>query len=881
MRHLLIVLFLFGHVSLYSQKKPLDIEDLKLSKWSFVNSPQISNDGRFLVYYASKATPDSVGGIVLKRIDGSQMAVIRNGRQPLFSSDSKNLACISVGGNLLLIDLVSSDIDTISGVSDFFWVNKHDSTWLAAYRKDLQTNSGRLDFINSKSRSVLSYPNINMYLTSADGNRIVVEVKIDSINSELRILDPEGKSSRAVYRGLRPLSLLIDKSGRQMAFLIDDMHRKSFRYMEFEKDSVVQGNFTPRFEVDDDVELDRLSTFSNDGKSVFCMLRRTKKEGAMKGKAKVSIWSTEDARLKSQVNSRAKEDMFFQAIWNPKSNKVIQLRHKEDDFFRPYTSYSVPCNNAELLSVTKAYFGEWNWNENAIASRLLLNYDDASLKRISGPEDRNSNSYILSSSGKWIVYFDAELKSYFSYEVASARRRNITKNISAVWTTFDNDDIPFSNYITLGLGGFSDDDRWVYIYDQYDIYKVDLTGTGDYVNVTNGYGKANSIVFRFALPFQDWKEGHFLLNAFSRASKENGFFDVEKNNPRSLKKLTFENAIFMGVEESKYMSIVPPIKAKDTSVYIVRKMTASIPTNFYVTSDFVTFKPVTDCHPERNYNGLTTELVSFKALDGKSSQGILYKPENFDPNKRYPLIFFYYEKISECLNYFIRPDYCEATLNIPYFVSNGYLVFAPDIHFEIGYPGRSSLYTVMGAANTLLKRKYIDSTKMGLQGHSFGGFQTNYIVTHTSRFSAACSASGFTNFLSSYGSIIGDGYSRQGQFELYRDRIGASPWDRLDLYTENSPVVRADKVSTPLLLMHNSDDSDVPFGQAAEFFTGLRRLGKTAFLLQYDEFGHVLDGDAARDYTIRMMSFFNYYLKSGPLPDWMDVKPLRKVTVKM
>lgn len=279
--------------------------------------------------------------------------------------------------------------------------------------------------------------------------------------------------------------------------------------------------------------------------------------------------------------------------------------------------------------------------------------------------------------------------------------------------------------------------------------------------------------------------------------------------------------------------------------------------------------PVSDVYPEKRYNWMTTELVTFRTLDGGTSQGILYKPENFDPNKKYPLIITYYEIGSNGLNGYIEPVPAGGPIQIPLYVSNGYLIFFPDIHFTMGSPGRSSYNTVVAAAESLANRPYVDGKHMGIQGHSFGGFQTNYIVTHTPIFAAAMASSGMTDFVSIYNSLP-NGHSRQGQYENFRDRMGGTLWDMPDKYIENSPVLLADQITTPLLMMANKSDGDVPYYQGIEFFTGLRRLGKKAWLLQYDKGGHFAPGGSGElDLTTRMKQFFDYYLKDAPAPSWM------------
>jgi dipeptidyl aminopeptidase/acylaminoacyl peptidase len=288
---------------------------------------------------------------------------------------------------------------------------------------------------------------------------------------------------------------------------------------------------------------------------------------------------------------------------------------------------------------------------------------------------------------------------------------------------------------------------------------------------------------------------------------------------------------------------------------------------------FKTFTQITDVQPQKAYNWLTAQLVKWKTPDGNTTQGILYKPENFDPKKKYPIIFHYYERKSSGLHNFPSPQLQDGgTIDIATYVSNGYLVFLPDVHFKVGYPGRSSLNTILSAVKYLSRYPWVNTKRMGLMGHSFGGFQTDYIITHIHLFAAAVSMSGMADFISAYGSIIGDGTSRQRQYELYRDRMGATLWQRPDLYVENSPVLKADQITTPVLLMANKKDNDVPYEQGFEFFTALRRLGKKAWMLQYDNSGHQVVSEIDKtDLTIRTRQFFDYYLMDKTPPKWMSV----------
>jgi dipeptidyl aminopeptidase/acylaminoacyl peptidase len=312
-----------------------------------------------------------------------------------------------------------------------------------------------------------------------------------------------------------------------------------------------------------------------------------------------------------------------------------------------------------------------------------------------------------------------------------------------------------------------------------------------------------------------------------------------------------------------------PIKANNANSWIVQRMTATEAPNYYLTTDFKNYIPISDVQPQKSYNWLTAEVIKWQQKDGTIGKGILYKPENFDPRKKYPIIFHCYEKMVHEVYQFPTPELANGPINIPWFVSRGYLVFTPDIEFVIGKPGQSAFKTLVSAAELLSRRPYVDSKKMGIQGHSFGGFETNYLITHTHIFSAAAEGAGVCDFISGYGSLRGSGISCQYLYETSQNRLAATLWQRPNLYINNSPILMADKITTPLLIMHNKKDENVPWNQGVELFTALRRLGKKVWMLQYDEGYHVVYGKDLLDYTLRLTQFFDFYLKDQPPPIWM------------
>ena len=235
------------------------------------------------------------------------------------------------------------------------------------------------------------------------------------------------------------------------------------------------------------------------------------------------------------------------------------------------------------------------------------------------------------------------------------------------------------------------------------------------------------------------------------------------------------------------------------------------------------------------------------------------------------MITYFYEKRSETLHNYYSPQPSASTVNMAYLASNGYLVFVPDIVYKDGHPGESAYNCILSGVEAMEQKGFVDSQKMALQGQSWGGYQTAYLITRTNKFAAAMAGAPVANMTSAYGGIRWEsGLNRAFQYERSQTRIGKNLWEGFDLYIENSPLFAAPKVETPLLMMHNDADGAVPYYQGIEFFMGLRRLNKPVWLLVYNNEGHNLRKmKNKQDLSIRMMQFFDYYLKDAPAPEWM------------
>jgi dienelactone hydrolase len=310
-----------------------------------------------------------------------------------------------------------------------------------------------------------------------------------------------------------------------------------------------------------------------------------------------------------------------------------------------------------------------------------------------------------------------------------------------------------------------------------------------------------------------------------------------------------------------YMGLLKPKNANNLAF---RQMDVQeYPEYWLADSNLGSATKITDTNPQqKDYNWLSIELVKWVSNDGTPLQGILYKPENFDYTKKYPMITYFYERNSDTLNNYLTPAPSASTVNIPLFVSQGYVVFVPDIPYKVGYPGESAISAILPGVSEVVGRGYVDAKRLGIQGQSWGGYQVAYMVTETDMFAAAGAGAPVSNMFSAYGGIrYGSGLVRQFQYERQQSRIGGTPWDSTLKYIENSPIFHLPKVKTPLLIMANDKDGAVPYTQGIELFTGLRRLGKPSWLLVYNDEDHnLVQRKNRKDLSIRLSQFFDHYL---------------------
>ncbi|HMR83811.1 MAG TPA: prolyl oligopeptidase family serine peptidase, partial [Niabella sp.] len=794
-----------------------------------------------------------------------------------FSADSKQLY-YKVNQSLVLFDLKRGKQDVIKNVKSFDKISYRGKDWII-YQTNTSPSKTIIKYISTGADK--EFKNIERYFFEDNRPFLLFWVKGKNSGSlaELQCYDLQVGKIYNVYNSdsSADLSIKIDSKNQQMAVILNWGNNKK---LLFYKAGDTTATEIPLLENSrsDHLLINQVVRFSLDGERIFVNFKEVHSDKKKKYPANVDVWSYNDPILQSRqlhtLNSSGSFLFSYSLVkksWSllaVPGETVLGLPNTENDSDpKIKDDYCIVFTKSEGDIET-----EWFWNKTAKYSAYLVFTKDGARTLIKDNlvNDRQQYHFTISPDNTYLLYYDADRKNYFSYHIADHKLTQLTGLITTKWTGSSYESYKADKYDTYGGSPEFIDSIHVLVFDRKNIWQLDLTGQQQPQNLTGSLN--TNIVFRVE---ERKKIGNvmveLILGAFNLDNKDDGFFSLKLGNKPALKMLVQEQALFSGTWESKYAGLFPIQKAKLAQKYIVTRQTEKEAPNLYITTDFISFKKLTDYAPQNTYNWMTTELIHWHKPDGSMGQGILYKPENFDPSKKYPLIFRYYEKHTADLHQFVNPNYSySGQIDIPYYVSNGYLVFSPDIDFTIGKPGESVYNTIVSAAEYLSTLPFVNAKKMGINGHSRGGWETNYLVTHTNLFAAAMEGAGLTNYISMYAGIRSRGTSRQDGMEVLNQRIGATLWEKPERYIENSPIFYADKVTTPLLIVHNKDDEDIPFSEGIELFTSLRRLGKKAWMLQYDNEGHLtFDPDAQRDLTIRQKQFFDFYLMDKPAPKWM------------
>lgn len=724
--------------------------------------------------------------------------------------------------------------------------------------------------------------NVDQYVFNNNGNYLVVSTKPakkDTINTkkELYFFNLDTKNKRVISTGFYEYKTpKFDDNGKQLVYLAakdsvlpTNRNYNLFYYTEESESpkTLIDTEYTTGLPNNWHFTTNSTINFSQNGERIYSSIAPlTLPQDTITDGEEVSaldIWHYKDYAVQpSQLKNKNRElNRTYETVINLDNPSKMMLLSSN-----PLESIST-MNRGDgkyALAFDRApYSIAQQWSVSTGTDIYLINLT-------TGERELLFKEFIgstrISPNGKFLLLYKKEDLNWYSFNLDTKESINLTGSLDVnFWD--ESNDMPSEPY-PYGVAGWTVNDNEVLIYDNFDIWKFDVSGKNKAICVTGQAGRANKLSYRILNtdPEKRYfeKNDKLLLSVFNNTSKDEALATIRINESKKPINYTKEDAFQLKVLA----------KAKENETFIFSKSNFATTPDVWVTKNYwKTSKQLSHINPQmKDYNWGTAELVSWNAYDGKKIEGLLYKPEDFDASKKYPMMIYFYETHSDDLNQHYMPQPSWSIINISFYVSRGYIVFCPDIHYTAGLPGESAYNCIVSGAEAMAKNSWVDKENMAIQGQSWGGYQVAYLITRTNMFKAAGSGAPVSNMTSAYGGIRwSTGTSRQLQYEMGQSRIGGTLWDCPELYIANSPIFKADRIETPLLIMHNDNDGAVPWYQGVELFMGMRRLQKPVWLLQYNHEEHNLIKRVNRkDLSIRLQQFLDHYLKGDPIPVWMD-----------
>jgi len=909
-----LVLFLclgIGLAPASDGKKILTFEDYP--RWNRIVSTGISTDGMWMTYGYRPNDGDDT--LYIKNLSNDQAQKISCAANPVISEDSAWVGYVvsipkaeqeklrrarrPITQKVEILNLKSAQKFTIDNSTTFRFSG---DSGFAAVKKEKAVRDAKHDgtdlvLINLLTGTLQSIGNVGAFEFNKPGSVLAYAIDAaEKVGNGLYLLILESGVMKVLDSGEADYAQLSwHKDGAAVAVLKgtkkEKMAQKDNILLAFKE---ISGAQPERVEYDPaadaqfpkDMVLSEFGqlTWADDGSRVFCGIKEQEKEPERNTApvANVDVWHWKDERVQSIQMVRATQDRraSYRSAFVLSGKRFVRLA----DEAMPNVSITED-GKWGVGVLDKSYRLEISWG----GSRGDYYLIDASTGERKLIVKGLSRSYGVSPDSRWLLYLKD--KEVWAYEIASGKTQNISRKAGVSFVN-EEDDHPYEKPI-YGVAGWTKDGQAVILNHRFDLWSLPLSA-GKAQNITGGMGAREQIVFRYVdlepdeegfqppippppgdqdndeeLQFRGGRRGGparpidtsqpLLLSAYGEWTKKSGYFRLQLG--AAPKPLIFEDR-----------NIGRPIKAKNADRIAYPMQTfVEFPNNYISATDFANPRQVTDANPQQSeYAWGRNILVDYTNSKGVRLQGTLTLPANYEQGKRYPMLVYFYEKMSQNHHVYSMPTYDDRP-HFSLYASDGYLVLRPDVVYTIGRPGDSGVDCVTSAVKKVIELGYADPAHVGVQGHSWGGYQTSFMVTQTDMFACIVTGAPPTDLASFYNELYkSTGTVQHGITEMGQVRMGATPWENMALYQSQSAIPNAPKIKTPFLILHGTDDGAVDWHQGLMFYNAARRLGKEVILLSYPGEGHHLTKlENQKDFLLRMKQYFDHYCKSAPAPAWM------------
>jgi dipeptidyl aminopeptidase/acylaminoacyl peptidase len=848
---------------------------------------------------------DSLQGVCFLSVGSNSLEYIRDVISYKLPPRGKNefFAYLLKNNELVLKDLVTQKSKHFSDVSIYDF--DPSGQWIT-YR--LKNDLGAFVICNVRSQHEMRFVGISAYKFDQTGMSLLLKSLKKVDNETITAIEIANLSDKQLESGNEIAKRIwfssdtlihvdyfdMDKDGKQVVFVVTNDNRvvkgpmepnaippeNSIWYWRKGMDSSIMkvNNLTPG--IIGNVYIQGKASFTDNGNYIlFTLQDKPNAQIVNQNLVLIKIWDYKGKSLQSPKSAQP-DPKINNTIFNLITGRVVRVVNENEVIKRFYKG-----NYAIVAKSGKNIFGNRYWEQNYHRdSNWLVNMQDGSRRLLPTNSDSREVGW-FSPDGKYLIYFDPDKQcNYFCYNLNTGKLVKISTGVPAWELGGQSDDYylgyqPWhkpNQFVDGGLAGWLENDQGVLMYDDFDIWKLDPEGKKPAVNLTNG--RLRGIKFGLMEAPRHLSNNKIIpsliiLKAFNTKNKKNGYYQLECDGTGRLNLLCMDASYMQQIEGLDLWDPgMQPLKASNVNKWIVRRQTATEPSNYYVTHDLKTFNALTNIQTQKQYNWFTKEFHQYKDINGRINQGLLYKPTNFDGRKKYPVVIVFYSRFTDNLNQFPYPSYNENAISFgqspAWLVSHGYLVFTPDMHRAPFQLGPMAFSIVEGAIRYLRQFQFVDGNHIGGCAHSYSAKLGTYIFTH-SRSLAAMAISegvGFANPVSLALSMDNENPDIGiGNFEKEYGNL----WRHKSSWLDQTAVLNADNAKCPLLLYCGGQCAKHRIDQTFQLFVALRRLEKKTWWLEYPQGNHSVGGYLARDYTIRITQFFDHFLKGAPPPVWM------------
>jgi dipeptidyl aminopeptidase/acylaminoacyl peptidase len=874
----------------------------------------LSPDGKWLVYGINRSSRQNE--LRVQPSDGGTPIVASFGEQPAFSDDSRWLAYLvgfseeqeaklrkdkkPLHKSLGLLELATGRTTTVAGVESFSF--SPNGAYLAIRRYAAESRDEAAAGAPATTNETLSsgttlivrelatgrdmtFGSVSEIAWQAEGTLLAMAVTVDGgVGNGVQLFDTATRTVRVLDSSASSYSgLAWRKHSAALAALrsvSDDAHEgpthATLVWPDLVKTPEVMRAFDPAVGgtgLGADLRVVRFRTprWSEDGSFVFVGIAPWLSKPTAAGRdgqarrivatsndpdelPDVQVWHPRDPIVmpRQKLDVRRERERSMLAAWRIDDSRLIRIASMLGEEATP-----VPRSGRALVIDTQAFAMDRS------IGRVHANVWTVDL--LTGAKttvgDRLEDRYVQASpGGRYVLYLKND--HYWTVDLGSGRQTNITASVGTSFADRESD-ATVAQKPPFGVAGWSNDDRTVLIYDQHDIWELNPDGSGA-VRLTNG--AADQVRHRVVRldPDAEWIDRGvpLLVSQFGLRSKKSGFARVSASgSPPSITSLVLLD---------KRVDRLVKAKRADRYAYVVQAFDDS-PDYYVGDATLGSAAKVTSTNPFMDeYSWGRATLIEYRNPAGQALQGALFYPADYQPGKRYPMVVYMYEKLSDGVHQFSTPSERDY-YNPAAFTTRGYFYLQPDIVFRPREPGQSVVDCVVPAVQQVLKMGLADASKIGIVGHSWGGFDSVYLATHTNVFAAAVAGAPITDLVSNYGNHHwSSGIAETDHIETGQQRMQVPLWEDLQAYIRNSAVYRAHTMTTPLLVMFGDNDGTVHWHQGVELYNIARRAGKHVVLLQYGGEDHGLRKRVNQiDYHHRIFEWFDHYLTGAPAAPWI------------